>query len=38
MGTLLETVGPFLIPAVLFVIGVVGYGLLVVLSRRGVLG
>jgi hypothetical protein len=32
-----ETFGPFLIPAVVFVLGVVGYGLLWLLSRRGVL-
>jgi len=38
VATLPETVGPFLIPAVLFVVGLLGYGLLLVLSRRGLLG
>jgi hypothetical protein len=38
---LVETVvgafGPFLIPAALFVVGAVGYGIFVLLTRRGVL-
>jgi hypothetical protein len=34
---LVETFGPFLIPAVVFVLGVVGYALLWLLSQRGVL-
>ena len=34
---LVETFGPFLIPAVIFVIGLDVYAVLVVLSRRGLL-
>ncbi|UPM42908.1 hypothetical protein [Halocatena salina] len=30
-----ETFGPFLIPPALFVAGGIGYGVLLVLSRRG---
>ncbi len=35
--TLVETFGPFLIPATMFVIGVVGYGVLILLTRYGLL-
>jgi hypothetical protein len=34
---LVETFGPFLIPVVVFVLGVAGYGMLWLLSRWGVL-
>lgn len=34
---LVETFGPFLIPAVVFVLGIAGYGVLWLLSRRGLL-
>lgn len=37
VDTLVETFGPFLIPATMFVIGVVGYGILLVLTRYGLL-
>jgi hypothetical protein len=37
VDTLVETFGPFLIPATMFVVGVVGYGILIVLTRYGVL-
>ncbi|WP_268893112.1 hypothetical protein [Salinirussus salinus] len=36
-GQVVETFGPFLIPVVVFVLGVAGYGLLWLLSRWGVL-
>ena len=32
---LVETFGPFLIPVGLFVLGLLAYGVLVVLTRRG---
>jgi hypothetical protein len=32
-----RTFGPFLVPVALFVLGAVGYGLFLVLIRRGVL-
>jgi len=35
LGGLLRTVGPFLIPAALFAAGLVGYALLVLLGRLG---
>ncbi len=35
--SLVETFGPFLIPVVVFVLGVAGYGVLWLLSRWGVL-
>jgi hypothetical protein len=35
---LVETFGPFLIPVVVFVLGVVGYAVLWLLARRGVFG
>lgn len=37
VDTLVETFGPFLIPATMFVVGVVGYGILIALTRYGVL-
>jgi hypothetical protein len=36
--TLTETFGPFLIPAVIFAVGVIAYAVLVWLTRRGLLG
>lgn len=38
LDTLFSTFGPFVIPVVLFAAGVVGYGVLLALSRAGVLG
>lgn len=35
---LVNTFGPFLIPVILFAVGLVGYGVLVWLGRAGVLG
>ena len=37
IDTLVETFGPFLIPAAIFAIGVVGYGILILLTRYGLL-
>lgn len=37
LGTLLRTFGPFVIPVALFVLGLVGYGVLVLLGRAGVI-
>jgi hypothetical protein len=37
VDTLVETFGPFLIPATVFVVGVVGYGILIALTRYGLL-
>jgi hypothetical protein len=37
VDALVEAFGPFLIPALLFVVGVVGYIILVALTRYGVL-
>jgi hypothetical protein len=37
LDPVVEALGPFLIPAVLFGLGVVGYGVLFVLQRLGVL-
>ncbi|MEF8784750.1 MAG: hypothetical protein V5A45_02370 [Haloarculaceae archaeon] len=37
VDTLVETFGPFLIPATVFVVGVIGYGILIVLTRYGLL-
>jgi len=37
LDTLVETFGPFLIPVVLFVFGLLAYGVLVALTRRGFL-
>lgn len=34
---LVEAFGPFLIPAAVFVIGAIGYGLLILLTRYGLL-
>jgi hypothetical protein len=34
---IVDTFGPFLIPATLFVIGIVGYGILILLTRYGIL-
>jgi hypothetical protein len=38
IDTIVTTFGPFLIPVAIFVIGVVGYLILLVLTRRGILG
>lgn len=38
LDALLDLVGPFLFPVVLFGAGLVGYGVLVALGRAGVLG
>ena len=35
---IVDTFGPFLIPVVIFVLGVVGYLILFALTRRGILG
>ena len=35
---IVDTFGPFLIPVVIFVLGLVGYLVLLVLTRRGILG
>jgi hypothetical protein len=37
LDALVETFGPFLIPATIFVVGVVGYGVLILLTRHGLL-
>jgi hypothetical protein len=37
VDTLVETFGPFLIPATIFIVGVIGYGFLIVLTRYGLL-
>ena len=37
VDTLVETFGPFLIPVTMFVVGVVGYGILILLTRYGFL-
>lgn len=37
-GALVESVGPFLIPVVIFVLGLVGYLFLFVLTRWGLIG
>lgn len=37
LGELLRTFGPFLIPVALFVAGLVGYTVLVLLGRAGVI-
>lgn len=37
VDSLVETLGPFLIPIVIFLLGVVGYGLLRALTRSGLL-
>ena len=37
VDALVETFGPFLIPATIFAIGVIGYGILILLTRYGVL-
>ena len=37
VDALVDTFGPFLIPAVLFVVGVVGYAILIALTRYGIL-
>jgi len=37
VDALVETFGPFLIPATVFVVGAVGYGLLILLTRYGLL-
>ncbi|MEF8938182.1 MAG: hypothetical protein V5A32_09550 [Halovenus sp.] len=36
--SVVDTFGPFLIPVVIFGIGLVGYLILFVLTRRGILG
>ena len=38
MVAAVETVGPFLIPVVIFVLGLIGYLVLFVLTRWGILG
>jgi hypothetical protein len=35
VDAVIETFGPFLIPATVFAVGAVGYGLLILLSRYG---
>lgn len=35
LGAALRTFGPFVVPVALFVAGLVGYGVLVVLARAG---
>jgi len=37
VDTVVSTFGPFLIPATVFVVGVIGYGLLILLTRYGLL-
>lgn len=37
VDTLVGTFGPFLIPAAMFGVGVIGYGILIMLTRYGVL-
>lgn len=37
VDSLVETFGPFLIPALVFLVGVVGYGILIFLTRYGLL-
>jgi hypothetical protein len=37
-GALVDSVGPFLIPVVIFVLGLVGYLFLFVLTRWGLIG
>jgi hypothetical protein len=38
LDALVNTFGPFVIPVLLFVAGLLGYGALVLLGRLGVLG
>lgn len=38
LDTLVSATGPFLIPVVIFVLGLIGYVLLFVLTKWGVLG
>lgn len=38
MVAAVETVGPFLIPVVIFILGLIGYLVLFVLTRWGILG
>lgn len=38
VGTIVELFGPFVIPVVLFVLGVIGYLVLSALTKRGILG
>jgi hypothetical protein len=35
LESIIDLLGPFLIPVSIFAIGTVGYGILLVLSRRG---
>jgi hypothetical protein len=37
LDAIYATFGPFLVPAVIFVVGLVGYALLLLLTRAGVL-
>lgn len=37
VDTLVETFGPFLIPATVFIVGLAGYGVLLYLTRAGLL-
>lgn len=36
--TVVEVFGPFVIPVVLFILGVIGYLILSALTKRGILG
>jgi hypothetical protein len=38
LDAIVDAFGPFLVPVVIFCVGAVGYVLLLVLSRRGILG
>jgi len=38
IDAIVDFLGPFLVPIVIFCVGAVGYLLLLVLSRRGVIG
>lgn len=38
IASVFETVGPFLIPIVIFVLGLIGYLVLFVLTKWGILG
>lgn len=38
LDAIVEATGPFLVPVVIFVAGVIGYLVLLILSRRGILG
>jgi uncharacterized RDD family membrane protein YckC len=38
IDSIVTTFGPFLIPVIIFVLGLVGYFILFLLTRRGILG